>query len=93
MSYRRGTSRTAIVEVDVDFDLEDFDEQDLIDYIEDKGYTVLEGKNNSKFETFTDLDKSIWKLYQTFLLDKGDNNDMDRELRKFFAEYYNKVTV
>jgi len=93
MSYRRGTSRTAIVEVDVDFDLEDFDEQDLIDYIEDKGYTVLEGKNNSKFETITDLDKSIWKLYQTFLLDKGDNNDMDRELRKFFAEYYNKVTV
>ena len=93
MSYRRGTSRTASVEVDVDFDLDDFDEGDLIDYLEDKGYTVIEGKNNSKFETFTDLDKSIWKLYQTFLLDKGDNNDMDRELRKFFAEYYNKVTV
>ena len=93
MSYRRGTSRTACVEVDVDFDLDDFDEGDLIDYLEDKGYTVIEGKNNSKFETFTDLDKSIWKLYQTFLLDKGDNNDMDRELRKFFAEYYNKVTV
>ena len=45
MSYRRGTSRTAIVEVDVDFDLEDFDQQDLIDYIEDKGYTVLEGNH------------------------------------------------
>jgi hypothetical protein len=93
MSYRRGTSRTAIVEVDVDFDLEDFDEGDLIDYLEDKGYTVMEGKNQIKFETFEALDKSIWKLYQTFLLDKGDNNDMDRELRKFFAEYYNKVTV
>jgi len=93
MGYRRGTSRTAIVEVDVDFDLDDFDEGDLIDYIEDKGYTVIEGKVSTKYETFEQLDKQIWNLYQTFLLDKGDNNDMDRELRKFFSEYYNKVNV
>jgi hypothetical protein len=93
MSYRRGTSRTACVEVDVDFDLDDFDEHDLIDYLEDKGYTVVEGKVNTKFETFEELDKKIWQLYQTFLLDHGDNNNMDRELRNFFAEYYNKVNV
>jgi len=89
----RGTSRTACVEVDVDFDLDDFAEDDLIDYLEDKGYTVIEGKVNSKYETFDQLDKKIWQLYQTFLLDKGDNNDMDRALRIFFAEYYNKVSV
>jgi hypothetical protein len=92
MGYR-DTYRTASVEVDVDFDLDNFDEQDLIDYLEDKGYTIMEGKNNSKFENFDDLDKNIWKLYQTFMLDEGDNNNMDRELRKFFAEYYNKVSV
>jgi len=92
MGYR-STRKTACVEVDVDFDLDDFDESDLIDYIEDKGYTVIEGKVSTKYETFEQLDKQIWNLYQTFLLDKGDNNDMDRELRKFFSEYYNKVNV
>ena len=91
MAY--GTRRTACVEVDVDFDLDDFAEDDLIDYLEDKGYTVIEGKVNSKYETFEQLDKKIWQLYQTFLLDKGNNNDMDRALRNFFAEYYNKVSV
>jgi hypothetical protein len=92
MGYR-DTYRTASVEVDVDFDLDNFDEQDLIDYLEDKGYTIIEGKDQSKFETFEQLDKRIWKLYQTFMLDKGDNNNMDRELRNFFSEYYNKVSV
>jgi hypothetical protein len=87
------TRKTACVEVDVDFDLDDFDEQDLIDYIEEKGYTVLEGKVSTKYETFDQIDKKIWNLYQTFLLDNGDNNNMDRELRNFFAEYYNKVNV
>lgn len=93
MGYRGSTSRTACVEVDVDFDLDNFDEQDLIDYLEDKNYTVLEGKVNTKYETFDQIDKKIWNLYQTFLLDNGDNNNMDRELRNFFAEYYNKVNV
>jgi hypothetical protein len=87
------TRRTAVVEVDVDFDLDDFAEEDLIDYLEDKNYTVIEGKVSTKYETFEQLDKQIWQLYQTFLLDKGNNNDMDRALRNFFAEYYNKVSV
>ena len=92
MGYR-STRKTACVEVDVDFDLDDFEEDDLIDYLEDKGYTVIKGKNKSKFETFEALDKNIWGLYQAFLLDNGDNNNFDMELRKFFAEYYNKVSV
>jgi hypothetical protein len=91
MSY--GTRRTASVEVDVDFDLDNFDESDLVDYLEDKGYTVIEGKVSTQYKTFEQIDKKIWQLYQTFLLDKGNNNDMDRVLRNFFAEYYNKVSV
>ena len=87
------TRRTACVEVDVDFDLDDFDESDLVDYLENKGYTVIEGKVSTQYETFDQIDKKIWQLYQTFLLDKGDNNDMDCALRNFFAEYYNKVSV
>jgi hypothetical protein len=93
MSYRRGTSRTACVEVDVDFDLDDFDEQDLIDYLEDKNYTVLEGKVSTKYETFEQLDKQIWQLYLTYVSEKGAGPEMDKQLGNFFAEYYNKVNV
>jgi hypothetical protein len=92
MGYR-SSRKTACVEVDVDFDLDDFDEQDLIDYLEDKNYTVLEGKVSTKYETFEQLDKQIWQLYLTYVSENGAGPKMDKELGVFFAEYYNKVSV
>ena len=68
-------------------------EQDLIDYLEDKNYTVMEGKVSTKFETFEQLDKQIWQLYLTYTSENGAGPEMDKELGNFFAEYYNKVTV
>jgi alkaline phosphatase len=68
-----------------------FHESDLIKHLEDNDYTVVEGKFEVK--KIKALDKQIWGLYQAFLLDNGDNNDFDMELRKFFAEYYDKVNV
>jgi hypothetical protein len=73
----------AWVSVEVDFD--DFDTDDLITELEARGYEV-----NKKSKG---VDKDIWNLYQTFLTDNGDNNNMDKELRKFFAKYYDKATV
>jgi len=73
----------AWVSVEVDFD--DFDTNDLITELEGRGYEVNKKSNG--------VDKDIWNLYQTFLTDNGDNNNMDKELRKFFAKYYNKATV
>jgi hypothetical protein len=87
------TRRTANVEVDVDFDLNDFDESDVVDYLEDKGYTVIEGKVSTKYETFEQLDKQIWQLYLTYKSENGAGPQMDKELGVFFAEYYNKVSV
>ena len=92
MGYR-STRKTACVEVDVDFDLDDFDEQDLIDYLEDKDYTVIEGKVSTKYETFEQLDKQIWQLYLTYVSENGAGPEMDKQLGAFFAEYYNKVSV
>lgn len=88
-----GTRRTACVEVDVDFDLDDFDEDDLINYLEEKGYTVMEGKVSTKYESFDQLDKQIWKLYLMYISCNGAGPQMDKELGNFFAEYYNKVSV
>jgi hypothetical protein len=73
----------AWVSVEVDFD--DFDTDDLITELEGRGYEVNKKSNG--------VDKDIWNLYQTFLTDNGDNNNMDKELRKFFTKYYNKATV
>ena len=73
----------AWVSVEVDFD--DFDTNDLITELEGRGYEVNKKSNG--------VDKDIWNLYQTFLTDNGDNNNMDKELRKFFTKYYNKATV
>lgn len=87
------TRRTACVEVDVDFDLNDFDESDLVDYLEDKGYTVIEGKVSTQYETFDQIDKKLWQLYLTYTSENGAGPKMDKELGDFFAEYYNKVSV
>ena len=92
MGYR-STRKTACVEVDVDFDLDDFDESDLVDYLEEKGYTVMEVKVSTKYETFEQLDKQIWQLYLTYVSENGAGPKMDKELGDFFAEYYNKVSV
>ena len=92
MGYR-DTYRTATVEVDVDFDLDDFDTEDLIGYLENKGYTVMEGKSSTKFESIEALDKSIWQLYLTYTSERGAGPEMDKALGTFFGEYYNKVSV
>jgi hypothetical protein len=91
MAYS-STSRTACVEVDVDFDLDDFAEEDLIDYLEGKGYTIVEGKVNTKFDTFEELDKRIWQLYLVYTSASSDM-EMHKALGSFFGEYYNKVSV
>ena len=92
MGYR-STRKTACVEVDVDFDLDDFYESDLVDYLEDKGYTVIEGKVSTQYETFDQIDKKLWQLYLTYTSENGAGPKMDKELGDFFAEYYNKVSV
>jgi hypothetical protein len=73
----------AWVSVEVDFD--DFDTDDLITELEARGYVVSKKRN--------EFEEDIWNLYQTFITDNGDNNNMDKELRKFFTKYYNKATV
>jgi len=91
---RRKLTTKVYVEKEVEVHLDDFAIEDLIEFIESEGYTVLVGKTSTRTKMNTEkLDVAIWDLYQTFMTDKGDNHDMDRALRSFFAEYYNKVSV
>jgi hypothetical protein len=73
--------------IQVEAELYNFDDQALIEELECRGYVVYaEDKYPKK------LDEKIWKLYQAFQLD-NENNQFERECRKFFADYYNKVSV
>jgi hypothetical protein len=85
----RSTTKTAYIETEVDVDLDDFDIDDIIEYIEEKGYTVLEGKSATNMD---DLDSRIWKLYQSWKLDGDERLSFWNECHSFFSDYYNKVS-
>jgi hypothetical protein len=87
------TAYTAYIETEVDVDLDDFEEKDLVEYLEDNGYTIVKGKHDSNFESYNELDKRIWQLYLIYKSDQGAGDAMDKALGSFFAEYYNKVSV
>lgn len=89
MGHRRAT---AYIETEVYVNLDDFDLDDVIEYVEENGYTVLEGKSVTC--GIQNLDDRIWILYDAWKHDKGDNDrTFEKEMRKFFADYYDKVSV
>jgi acetylglutamate synthase len=81
--------RTVTVDVDVDVDLEDFDTEDLIDELEDRGLAVFDDGNDDDIvdtvikKGYTVYGKKYdlaWELYQAYLLDD------DKQFRKHVAK-------
>lgn len=66
-------SRYRSVSVDVDVALEDFSDVDLIDELEDRGYTVV-----------GETDDPMFKIRQSFLLDSPEN--FRKFVEKIFRE-------
>lgn len=86
------TTKTAYIETEVDVDLDDFNEEDIIEYLEGKGYTVMQGINQSAYNNFKDIDDRIWQVYQTWKL-PSDERHFWNEMHSFFSDYYNKVSA
>jgi len=84
----RSTTKTAYIETEVDVDLDDFDIDDIVDYVEYQGYSVFRTQTKCGIEN---LDERIWKLYDAWMHD--DTKNFEKEMRVFFADYYNKVSV
>jgi len=72
---------TAYIETEVDVDLDDIAEEDLIDYLEDKGYVIKEGESVSEIEN----------LYYDWLSLPPDA--FNKVLKKFFSEQLDKIVV
>jgi hypothetical protein len=67
-----------------DLELYEFDDKDLVNELEKRGYRVYRKGENT----------DVFKLYQAWLDDKGDNDRrFEKALRKFFEESLNKVSV
>ena len=80
MSYR-----TVTVDVDVDVDLSDFSNDDLIEELRDRGYSVVK-KQQSEFSWLRpsyeeeELDDLLWALRQAYIIDDGN------QFRKSFVK-------
>jgi hypothetical protein len=80
--------RTITVDVDVDVDLDDFDTEDLIDELEDRGLTVIENDDRDLVDAvqekgYTVYGKKydfVWEIYQAYLLED------DKQFRKHIAK-------
>ena len=65
--------------VDVDFDLNDIDDNDLIDIVQERGYTVYDKLHHK--------DDDIRKLYTTYMTMSPEF--FEKELKKYFREKLN----
>jgi hypothetical protein len=81
------TSKTITVDVDVDTYIEDFDDEDLIDELRDRGYTVSDTKKSKKEFSWLkpsqeedEVDDILWALRQAYILEGDD------QFRKSFKE-------
>ena len=63
--------RTVTVDVDVDVDINDFDTDDLIDELEDRGYVVLDKDEEKARET--NSDRILWLIRQSYITDTPEN--------------------
>ena len=63
--------RTVTVDVDVDVDIEDFHIDELIDYIEDRGFVVFDEHEMKTRET--NSDRILWQIRQSYITDTPEN--------------------
>lgn len=71
----------AYIETDVEVDLDDFAEEDLVDFLEDRGYVVRDSEDTSEIED----------LYYDWLSLSPES--FNKVLKKFFSSRLDKIVV
>lgn len=86
-----GTYRTFYGEAEIEVDLEEWDDEDLIEELESRDYTVTPKSGHPAYEEMKD---DIFALYKEWLSDQGDrDNRFEKAMRKFFEKNLNKVSA
>ena len=77
-----------VTEIDVDVDLEDFETDDLLDEIENRGFMVIEKEESGAMSAATK--DEIYTFYQDYILwkDLGMKNEtFEKIANKFFEDH------
>jgi hypothetical protein len=88
---RRNGMPTITTEVDVDVDLRDFHIDDLMDELEDRGYSVI--CRDESIQAKERIMDDIHNLYQDFILWNDTmmtNENFGTILKNFFSEHLDK---
>jgi hypothetical protein len=87
-------SRSKSIDTFVDVDLDEWDDDELIGELEDRGYSVEEKGGDTLRTPGSEVLDDIFELYKDWANDQGDrDNRFDKAMRKFFEKYLNKVSV
>lgn len=70
--------------VEVDIELNDFDDDDIVSYLQDRGYVV--GKDTVLTD---DQDSAIYDLYQDYV----EGKDLNKSVKKVLDELYKYVPL
>lgn len=70
--------------VEVDIELDDFDDDDIVSYLQDRGYVI--GKDTVLTD---DQDSAIYDLYQDYV----EGKDLNKSVKKVLDELYKYVPL
>ena len=94
------------MESECECSLDDFDDWDLKDELESRGYTIdpdisdfddwdlISELQSRKYTVVKEgeawVNDAVWELYQEWLTVEGDSNRFDKSLREFFSNLLDK---
>lgn len=81
----------------VRIDMDDIETEDLVEELEDRGYTVSDpGEVSANVETIKDMEDDIYNLYRDFIdwdeFGKSDG-DFAAILKRFFEKHTDKIVA
>jgi hypothetical protein len=83
-----GSYKTFYSEAEIDVDLGEWDDDDLIKEIKERGYEVSGG------DDYEEVMDDIFELYKDWITDQGDrDNRFEKAMRKFFEKHLKKVST
>lgn len=83
--------KTFYGEAEIEVDLDEWGDEDLIEELESRDYTVTKGEDHPDM---IDMKDEIFELYKEWLSDQADrDNRFEKAMRKFFEKHLNKVSA
>ena len=83
-----GVYKTFYAEAEIDVDLDEWDDEDLVEELTERGYSVEKGLPKSE------IMDDVFALYKEWMDDQGDRDTrFEKAMRKFFEKHLNKVSA